>query len=112
MSAENEESGPITVLQLALYRGAKETETGGITLGAIEDTGLPFFGGCSVCNASIAAYNACPSRSGYLKCSSGCIGGDGFETVEQANIALFPEEYAWQGVQSTPSEEDKEEETT
>lgn len=87
----------ITVLALALFRGAKPETTGSISMGAIEATGLPFMGGCSVCGATVSAANSCPSRSGYLKCERGCIGDDGFETCEQANLALFPEEYTWNG---------------
>ena len=90
--------GPITVLDLAMYRGAKECEGGGVTGGAIESVGLPFLGGCKRCGATIAAYNACPSKHGVLMCSSGCIGEDGYATVEEANRAIFPEEYEWQGV--------------
>jgi len=76
---------PITILELAIHRGAKADLGGGYTMGAIEDTGLPFMGGCSVCGACIAAYNACPSKSGFIKCASGCIDEDGWDTVEEAN---------------------------
>lgn len=90
--------GPVTVMALAIFRGVKESEGGGYTMGAFEDVGLPMLGGCQRCGASIVAYNACPSTTGYLMCASGCIDGYGYDTVEQANMALFPEEYAWQGV--------------
>jgi|TARA_R100001530_G_scaffold60286_1_gene43557 hypothetical protein len=30
------------------------------------DLNLPFWGGCAICEASIAAYNACFGRHGYL----------------------------------------------
>lgn len=96
-------SKAITVLDLAFFRGAKATDDGGITLGAIEAIGLPFMGGCARCGACIAAYNAAPSRIGYLLCAEGCIGEDGFATVEEANIYLFPEEYQWKGAGSHPS---------
>ena len=93
---------PITVLELALHRGVKEDTNGNISMGALEDVGLPFMGGCLICGAGIAAYNACPSKlsagaaklceqSGYLKCASGCIDEDGFATVEEANANLFGE---------------------
>jgi hypothetical protein len=88
----------ITVLELAVFRGAKESETGGFTMGEFDRVRLPMLGGCSVCGASIAAYNAAPSRSGVLKCAEGCIDADGFETVQEANIAIFPEEYEWKGI--------------
>jgi hypothetical protein len=48
-------------------------------------------GGCCKCEACIAAYNAYPSKSGYLKCGD-CIGNDGFDMVEEANKAIFEDE--------------------
>jgi hypothetical protein len=83
-------SEPITILDLAKYRGAKENERGSIDGQAFADVGLEIIGGCCVCHATLAAYNACPSKSGYWKCRSGCIGDDGFESVEEANEILFP----------------------
>jgi hypothetical protein len=74
----------ITVLQLALHRGAEMTEEGGITAGAIEAVGLPFMGGCASCEACIAAFNAAPTRTGYLMCSRTCAGELGFKTIEEA----------------------------
>lgn len=50
---------------------------------------LPILGGCQVCGASVAAYNSCPSTSGYIRCANGCIGDAGYATVEQANDAIF-----------------------
>lgn len=79
----------ITVLELAIHRGAKPNEDGSYSTHSIVDTGLPIMGGCYECEACIAAYNACPSKSGYLKCANGCIGNDGYATVEEANEALF-----------------------
>lgn len=99
MNFEDNDSGPVTVLDLARFRGVEPDEQGGITLGQVKAVGLPFFGGCCVCGASVACYNSCPSRSGYLKCRSGCIGDDGFETADDANRFLFPDEYEWKGVQ-------------
>jgi hypothetical protein len=51
-------------------------------MGDIEDVGLPFFGGCQVCHASIACFNAYPSKTNYLRCRS-CIGGLGFATTDE-----------------------------
>lgn len=87
----------ITVLELAQFRGAKETADGGYTMGSIEDTGLPFMGGCGRCGATVAAYNAAPSKRGYLMCAEGCVGSEGFDSVEEANRFIFPQEYEWQG---------------
>ena len=79
----------VTVLELAIHRGAKVAEDGSVSGAEINRVGLPVLGGCISCGATVAAYNACPSRSGYLKCSEDCIGGDGWETVEEANAELF-----------------------
>lgn len=50
---------------------------------AFEEEGLPFLGGCSVCGASIAAYNACPGKNGYLvgKCCANAH--NTFATIEE-----------------------------
>ena len=77
----------ITVLQLAEYRLSRPAVTGS----DFEEAGLPMLGGCEVCHASIAAYNACPSTSGYIRCASGCIGDSGWTSVEEANHAIFEE---------------------
>lgn len=58
------------------------------------DAGLNLIGGCELCEATLAAYNAYPSRSGYWRCSD-CIGDTGF-TLEEAyqhvhlNVPLPP----------------------
>ncbi len=93
----------ITLLELAIFRGAKESEDGGMSGSEIERVGLPFMGGCGRCGACVAAYNACPSQTGYIMCASGCIDGIGYETCEEANLALFPNEYEWKGVGSHSS---------
>jgi hypothetical protein len=43
-------------------------------------SGVDIVGGCQLCAATIACYNAYPSRSGYWRCAD-CIGEDGFITV-------------------------------
>ena len=43
-------------------------------------SGVDILGGCQGCHASIAAYNAYPSTSGYWRCAD-CIGDDGYATV-------------------------------
>ena len=42
--------------------------------------GVDILGGCQGCHATIAAYNAYPSTSGYWRCAD-CIGNDGYATV-------------------------------
>lgn len=55
----------ITILDIAIAHGAKEID-GGINMAEFDRLGLPFMGGCQHCGASIAAYNACPGRNGWL----------------------------------------------
>ena len=52
---------PITVLDLAIHRGAKEDPNGGLSAKAIEATGLQFFSGCGPCTASLGPFDAYPS---------------------------------------------------
>ena len=42
--------------------------------------GVGMTGGCQLCAASIACYNAFPSTSGYWRCAD-CIGNDGYATI-------------------------------
>jgi hypothetical protein len=70
----------ITILAVALARGAKMSPDGSLSMGAVEDVGLPFFGGCVRCGACIACYNACPTKNGYIACV-GCTGDDGFPSA-------------------------------
>jgi hypothetical protein len=74
---------PVTILEVALARGIKSAEgSDGYSMGEFDRVGLPMLGGCQVCEACIAAYNACPSTTGYLRCASGCIGDKGFPSVK------------------------------
>lgn len=70
---------PITILDVALARGVDPEK---LTMGTFAAVGLPLLGGCAHCGACIAAYNASPSKSGYLRCASGCIGDEGFPSVK------------------------------
>lgn len=78
---------PVTILELAKYRGAKSDEHG-VSGAEFARLRLPMMGGCEGCHATIAAYNAYPSSSGYLRCAD-CIGDDGYLTVEAASWAIF-----------------------
>ena len=78
-----------------------------------DEAGLSMFGGGGPCGATIAAYNAHPSRSGYLKCSD-CIGGDGFATTAEAvefifNAASLPAEWSDEEVLAEYTDEEIEE---
>ncbi len=44
--------------------------------------GVAMLGGCQGCHATIASYNAYPSRNGYWRCAN-CIGSHGFATVAE-----------------------------
>jgi len=76
----------ITIQQLAEHRLGRSATN----MGDYYDVGLDMLGGCQRCGASIAAYNAYPSKSGYWRCED-CIGDDGYETVQEANKAIFEE---------------------
>jgi hypothetical protein len=82
----------VTILELALHRGASSDTDGGVDGAEFEKVGLQIMGGCQVCGATLAAYNGCPSKSGYWRCRSGCIGDDGYETVAEADAAIFGKE--------------------
>lgn len=79
----------VTILDLALHRGVVESPEGRISGGEFERVGLPIMGGCEVCGATIGAYNAAPSKTGYLRCSNDCIADQGWTDVAAANEALF-----------------------
>lgn len=82
-------SGPVTILDLAVYRGAVADSEGRYAADELDRVGLAVSGGCVVCGATLGAGNACPSRSGYWKCLHDCIGDDGYETAEEANADIF-----------------------
>jgi hypothetical protein len=80
--------GPVSLLELATARLGRVCANGA----DFEAAQLPIMGGCEVCGATVAAYNAGPSTSGYIRCLNGCIGDDGFATTDEAEVAIFGEE--------------------
>lgn len=76
-----ERAGPLTVYELALELGAEEID-GRIDGAEFARLGLPVFAGCGRCGASLAAFNAFPSSTGFIRCGD-CIDGLGFATVEE-----------------------------
>jgi hypothetical protein len=50
--------------------------------------GVAILGGCENCCATIASYNAYPSRSGHWRCAD-CIRDDGYLTVEEFTADEF-----------------------
>lgn len=76
----------VTVLQLAEHVLGRRARTGADFI----EADLPILGGCQTCAASIGAFNAFPSTTGYLQCAD-CIDDTiGFVTVEEAKAALWP----------------------
>lgn len=71
----------ITILDVARARGAHE-EDGSINAGEFIRLGLPFFGGCLNCGATLGPYNSFPSTTGYIMCQD-CLGDAGFSTIDQ-----------------------------
>jgi hypothetical protein len=70
---------PITILD---YVKSKAGEKDSYSAGDFRSYGVEMLGGCEICQATIAAYNAYPSKSGYWRCAD-CIGSNGFDTVEE-----------------------------
>ena len=72
----------ITILDVAEARRVQAGEDGSITMGEFDRVGLPFFGGCEMCGATMGPAQSHPSKTGYLRCGD-CLGDLGFETVEE-----------------------------
>ncbi len=68
---------PITILDyVKSVAGEKDFYTAEDCLAA----GVDILGGCQLCGAVIAVYNAYPSVTGYWRCA-GCIGENGYATI-------------------------------
>ena len=80
---------PVTILQCVIARLHLKTGEG-ITGGDCERAGFAILGGCQMCNATIAAHNACPTKSGFWSCLNECVGDRGFESVKEALEFIFP----------------------
>ena len=74
-------SAAVSILDVALARGATPAADGSIDAGQFERLRLPFFAGCEVCQATLGPYNAYPSRTGFIRCRD-CIADLGFATPE------------------------------
>ncbi|MET0405276.1 MAG: hypothetical protein ABW123_22870 [Cystobacter sp.] len=72
-------ANPITICDWANAVLGREARTGE----DFEEAGLDMLGGCQGCGASLAAYNAHPSKTGFWQCRD-CIGDLGFATVAEA----------------------------
>ncbi len=82
------EPDPLTILDLA-YFIENIPEGDGVGGEVFDRLGLPIIGGCQACGATVAAYNACPSTTGYLRCREGCISDLGWVNYQEALEALF-----------------------
>jgi hypothetical protein len=75
--ARTDQGRAITILDyVRAVTGDKPSYTG-------EDhwnAGVGILGGCEICLATIASYNAYPARSGFWRCGD-CIGDDGYPTA-------------------------------
>lgn len=80
---------PVTIHELALYRLGLPTSTSELNGAQFEEAGLAILGGCEVCGATLAAYNACPAKTGYWRCMNDCIGSEGWTDVREANMEIF-----------------------
>jgi hypothetical protein len=83
----------ITIYDVAEARGAIiQPDNGCIEGSEFARLRLPLLGGCCGCEASLAAYNMYPSKSGYVVCAE-CVGEiNGFKTV--AEFEAFEEQDA------------------
>src|SRR5215472_12096905 len=70
---------PITILDYVISQVGEEDF---YTAEDFSAAGVAMSGGCELCSAAIAGYNAYPSKSGYWRCAD-CIGSAGFATVEE-----------------------------
>lgn len=71
---------PITILDCAEARGLRKDDDGSSNMEDFHRVGFDMIGGCVNCHATIAAYNAYPSRGGYWCCED-CIGDFGFNNT-------------------------------
>lgn len=80
---------PITIHDLAVYRLKQLGRTVGdvMTGQDFADVKLQIMGGCQDCGASLAAYNAYPSKSGFWKCEDD-IGDQGWLDVAKADAEI------------------------
>lgn len=77
----------VTVLDLAILRGAQPDIDGDVSHGEVLKTGLPFFIGCQ-CGKMLSAYTAFPSKRGAAMCER-CVGDSGWESIEEAESDIF-----------------------
>lgn len=83
----------VTILDLAKYRLGLGDDVTTLTGADFQHAGLAIMGGCMICGATLAAYNGCPTKSGYWACARECaemMGDEGpWYDVAEANTAIF-----------------------
>lgn len=88
--------GPVSILTVADARAAAKNLPPPRDGAALAAVGFQILGGCAVCHASLAAYNAYPSRYGYWACL-GCLDGAG---GGYASVAEFEGEQTVKAVEA------------
>ena len=76
-----DEFTPLSVLDIAIQQGLQPSEDGTYSAEGLLRHGFTMIGGCQCCYATIAVYNAYPSKSGYWMCGD-CISDYGFNTLQ------------------------------
>ena len=75
--------GALTILDIALAKGAAQDAQGRISGGEFDRLGLLMMSGCQRCGATLGPYGAYPSRTGLIQCGE-CIADDmSFATVAE-----------------------------
>lgn len=72
----------ITILDVAIARGAHVNADGSINGSEFERLRLPIISGCRFCSETLGAYNAYPSKNGFICCGAHAE-GIGFETTDE-----------------------------
>lgn len=72
----------LSILEIAIAKGAKRDEDGAINGGEFERLGLAMISGCQSCHASLGPWNAYPTTTGYIGCGDCTPQEMGFDTVE------------------------------
>jgi hypothetical protein len=82
------EATPLTWLQILLAKNPELQKKKEITMEDCWDQGIDMIGGCEICQATIAVYNAFPSHSGHWRCKY-CIEDTGWTNMKEALEDLF-----------------------
>ena len=81
----------VSCLDVAIEKGAKQ-ENGSICGSEFDRLGIPMLGGCNICGETIGAYNAFPSKDGFLKCRSCIHIAGGFTSAKEMENFKYEED--------------------